>query len=256
MPLGRRLQRPGRNHGCEHYNSAVPDAPREDEIATILARLRQEVRHRPGGAADGGAAPPIRLTARQEAERLWPVTADRPLRRRVGASELVLGPVRVVLRKAMRWYVEPAFADQREFNATALELIDDLTERTGAGLTRLERALPGAPDLPDAGAYAADLRGAAPILTCDDPAPLATAGAESLGGVVFLAPDRAPPRESLRLLLELGATALRPGGVLLAEAGGAVAPDEAARLAREAGFGRADVRFGAGPHGYALVLHR
>jgi hypothetical protein len=35
----------------------------------------------------------------------------------------------------MRWYVEPAFADQRSFNDAVLKLIDDLDER----ITRLEQ---------------------------------------------------------------------------------------------------------------------
>jgi len=34
----------------------------------------------------------------------------------------------------MRWYVEPAFADQRAFNDSVLKLIDDLDER----IARLE----------------------------------------------------------------------------------------------------------------------
>jgi hypothetical protein len=35
----------------------------------------------------------------------------------------------------MRWYVEPAFADQRAFNDAVLKLIDDLDER----IQQLER---------------------------------------------------------------------------------------------------------------------
>jgi len=228
----------------------MPDAVRADEIAAIFERLRREVRRQPRSSAAGPAtALPIRLTARQEAERLWPVTADRPLQSRPGGAEVVLRPIRIVLRKAMRWYVEPPFADQRDFNAAALELIDDLAERTSAGLARLERALPESPDLPDAGPYAEDLRGASPVLVCDDPEDVQGL----LGGVLFLAPDRAPSAEALATLLARAAAAVRPGGVLVAEAGGPVAAEEAAQAARDAGFTRADVRFGAGPHGYLLV---
>jgi hypothetical protein len=32
----------------------------------------------------------------------------------------------------MRWYIEPALADQRRFNAAVLELIDDLKARIEA----------------------------------------------------------------------------------------------------------------------------
>ena len=34
--------------------------------------------------------------------------------------------MKAVLRKMMRWYVEPLAYDQRSFNAAALRLIDDL----------------------------------------------------------------------------------------------------------------------------------
>ena len=161
------------------YNSAVSGGVPEDEIEAIIARLREEVRLQPPSAGVDGARLPIRLTARQDAERLWPVSADRPLQRRLGRSEALLTPVRTVVRKLVRWYVEPPFADQREFNSTVLALIDDLAE--------------------------------------------------------------------------LAAAKLRPGGVLVLEAGGSVPPESAASVARAAGFRRADVRFGAGAHGYALV---
>ena len=42
--------------------------------------------------------------------------------------------MKLVLRRLMRWYVEPAFADQRAFNNAVLKLIDDLDER----MSRLE----------------------------------------------------------------------------------------------------------------------
>ena len=48
-----------------------------------------------------------RLAARDEAERLWPVSADRSLRLRPGVRGGVGTPVKAVLRKLMRWYVEP-----------------------------------------------------------------------------------------------------------------------------------------------------
>jgi DnaJ-domain-containing protein 1 len=45
-----------------------------------------------------------------------------------------------VLRRLMRWYVEPMAADQRAFNDAALKLIDDLSERVDR-LTEAVRAL-------------------------------------------------------------------------------------------------------------------
>jgi hypothetical protein len=54
---------------------------------------------------------------RDQAERLWPISAERPI---VGKG----GPLKAFLRRFMRWYVEPAFADQRAFNDAVLKLID------------------------------------------------------------------------------------------------------------------------------------
>ena len=233
----------------------MPDAVPEDEIAAILTRLREEVRLHPPGARRGGdgAGLPIWLTARQDAERLWPVSADRPLQRRSGGSETMLTPIRSVIRKLIRWYVEPPFADQREFNSAVLALVDDLAERTSAGLERLERALPGSPGGPEAGPYAEDLRGAAPLFACDDPAALDGVEDGTLGSVVLVGADRAPSAATLGRLAALAAAKLRPGGVLVAEAGGSVSPESAVAAAAEAGFRRADIRFGAGRHGFALI---
>src|SRR3954466_7528229 len=92
------------------------------DVAAVYERLKQEVR---GGGAQLGDEPArtrVRLSVRDQAERLWPVSAERPL---VGKG----GPVKAVLRRLMRWYVEPLAADQRAFNDAALKLIDDLSER-------------------------------------------------------------------------------------------------------------------------------
>ena len=86
-----------------------------------------------------------RRAARAEAERLWPVSADRPLRLRPGFRGGLGTPVKAVLRKLMRWYVEPLAYDQRSFNAAALRLVDDLEQRVGhleAELARLRSADP------------------------------------------------------------------------------------------------------------------
>ena len=69
----------------------------------------------------------VRLSARDQAERLWAISAERPIAGKVG-------PVKLFTRRFMRWYVEPAFADQRAFNDAVLKLIDDLDER----IARLE----------------------------------------------------------------------------------------------------------------------
>jgi len=68
------------------------------------------------------------------AERFWPVTPER---------ELGHGPkafVKRVLRKLMRWYVEPVAADQRIVNDSVLKLIDALSERADDATAARERA--------------------------------------------------------------------------------------------------------------------
>jgi hypothetical protein len=99
------------------------------DVGALFESLRQEVRR--SGADPGGAHgdPADRLAARAEAERLWPVSADRSLRLRPGVRGGIGTPVKAILRKAMRWYVEPLAYDQRSFNAAALRLIDDLQEQ-------------------------------------------------------------------------------------------------------------------------------
>jgi hypothetical protein len=102
--------------------------PGDVDVAALFAALREEVR-RSGADPSGSADPADRHAARAEAERLWPVSAERPLRLRPGARGGVGHPVKAVLRKMMRWYVEPLAYDQRSFNAAALRLIDDLQEQ-------------------------------------------------------------------------------------------------------------------------------
>lgn len=108
--------------------SAGVSAAAEVDVAALFASLREEVRR--SGADPGGPVDPAgRRAAREEAERLWPVSADRALRLRPGVSGGLGTPVKAVLRKLMRWYVEPLAYDQRSFNAAALRLIDDLQEQ-------------------------------------------------------------------------------------------------------------------------------
>jgi hypothetical protein len=113
------------------------DVPADEvDVRALVEALREEVRRsgsEPGGAGGSGD----RALARAEAERLWPVSADRSLRLRPGWRGAVGIPVKWVLRKLMRWYVEPLAYDQRSFNAALLRLIDDQDER----IRRLEDEL-------------------------------------------------------------------------------------------------------------------
>jgi hypothetical protein len=99
------------------------------DVEALFQQLKDEVRR---SGSDPGAArgsETERQTARAEAERLWPVSADRSLRLRAGVRGGIGTPAKAVLRKLMRWYVEPVAYDQRSFNAAALRLIDDLQEQ-------------------------------------------------------------------------------------------------------------------------------
>lgn len=120
----------------EKSNLAGISSGGEPDVAALFEQLKQEVRR--SGAAPGEAGgSDDRQAARAEAERLWPVSADRNLRLRPGVRGGVGTPAKAVLRKLMRWYVEPVAYDQRSFNAAALRLIDDLEER----VARLEAEL-------------------------------------------------------------------------------------------------------------------
>ncbi len=112
----------------------------EVDVDALFAALKEEIRR--SGADPGAAGEPReadRRAARAEAERLWPVSADRPLRLRPGFRGGLGTPVKAVLRKLMRWYVEPLAYDQRSFNAAALRLVDDLEQRVAALEAELAR---------------------------------------------------------------------------------------------------------------------
>ena len=109
------------------------------QIAAIFERLKDEISGREGVAArghDGTAPSASQAPSRAEAERYWAVTVDRPFLYKPGSwgrlRGLLLVPVKAVLRKLMRWYVEPAFAQQRDFNSRVLQALDELSERVDA----------------------------------------------------------------------------------------------------------------------------
>ena len=110
-------------------SAGISSADTALDVEELFRALREEVRR---SGADPGADTgdeDDRRAARAEAERLWPVSADRSLRLRPGVRGGVGTPVKAVLRKLMRWYVEPLAYDQRSFNAAALRLIDDLQDQ-------------------------------------------------------------------------------------------------------------------------------
>jgi hypothetical protein len=108
------------------------------DVEGLFRALREEVRRSGADPGASGGDEDERRIARAEAERLWPVSADRSLRLRPGVRGGVGTPVKAVLRKLMRWYVEPLAYDQRSFNAAALRLIDDLQEQVDRLQAELE----------------------------------------------------------------------------------------------------------------------
>jgi SAM-dependent methyltransferase len=108
------------------------------DVTALFERLKEEVRK--GGAAGDGKGRGVRLAARAQAERMWPVSAERPLERRRGLKGAVFHPVKLALRRLMRWYVEPLAAEQRAFNDAVLKLIDDLYEEADRAHGQLEAA--------------------------------------------------------------------------------------------------------------------
>ena len=108
--------------GVHDGASAPASLSAEVDAVELFERLREEIRR--GGVGPEGA----RATWRAQAERMWPVSAERPLVRRPGLKGAVAYPVKRLLRPLLRWYVEPLAAEQRAFNDAALKLVDDLYE--------------------------------------------------------------------------------------------------------------------------------
>jgi SAM-dependent methyltransferase len=106
-------------------------APDDFDVADLFEQLREELRR---GAGAGGGAESEFAATRALAERFWPVTAERE------AGGGPKGLVKRILRKLMRWYVEPLAADQRVYNSSVLKLVDALSERADAAAAANERA--------------------------------------------------------------------------------------------------------------------
>jgi 2-polyprenyl-3-methyl-5-hydroxy-6-metoxy-1,4-benzoquinol methylase len=173
-----------RGHEPKTPAGAGISPPGEVDVAALVERLREEL----AGGADGADAGRGRLlAARHRAERVWAVSADRPLERRPGPKGLVAHPVKRLLRPFLRWYVEPLAAEQRMFNDSVLKVLDGLSEELDRAddaraeqartlteleqrLTRVERrgagaapatvaAQPAAAAVPDYFAFEARMRG-------------------------------------------------------------------------------------------------
>jgi hypothetical protein len=119
----------------------------EDEVDSIMSRLRDELGAEASTEAGGDGSA---WAARAQAERFWAVTADRPFVSKPGAwgrfRGALLLPVKLVLRKLMRWYLEPALAQQRDFNSSILRAFTYLSERVDAAVARPEHGDKEAPE--------------------------------------------------------------------------------------------------------------
>jgi len=119
-------------------SAGISSADTTVDVEELFRALREEVRRSGADPGAGTSDEDDRRAARGEAERLWPVSADRSLRLRPGVRGGIGTPVKAVLRKLMRWYVEPLAYDQRSFNAAALRLIDDLQDQVDRLQAELE----------------------------------------------------------------------------------------------------------------------
>src|SRR3954470_12400085 len=99
------------------------------DVNALVEELRRELAGGPNGTQGRGAL----LAARHRAERLWAVSADRPLERRPGPKGWVAYPLKKVLRPFLRWYVEPLAHEQRMFNDVVLKMVDGLLEEVDRG---------------------------------------------------------------------------------------------------------------------------
>src|SRR5262245_5073318 len=114
-------------------------APEEVDVDALFVRLQDEVRWGGSAPADGDRS--ARVAWRGHAERTWPVSAERPIRRRPGVRGFFAYGLKKALRPFLRWYVEPLAAEQRSYNDARLKLVDELSERADQAASREEAAL-------------------------------------------------------------------------------------------------------------------
>jgi SAM-dependent methyltransferase len=112
------------------------NAPDSVDVNALVERLREEL----AGGANGSQGRGALLAARHRAERLWAVSADRPLERRPGPKGWVAYPLKKLLRPFLRWYVEPLAHEQRMFNDVVLKIVDGLVEEIDRGERSREEA--------------------------------------------------------------------------------------------------------------------
>ena len=86
---------------AKNGDSAGVSANPPVDVEELFRALREEVRRSGADPGAGTGDEEDRRVARAEAERLWPVSADRSLRLRPGVRGGIGTPVKAVLRKLM-----------------------------------------------------------------------------------------------------------------------------------------------------------
>ena len=97
------------------------------DVVALFEQIQQELRGVAGQEADAAPNATRRAELRLGAERWWSVSAERPIPRRAGPLGAPIVLVKKVLKRLMRWYVDPLAHDQRTFNDAALKLVDDIS---------------------------------------------------------------------------------------------------------------------------------
>src|ERR1051325_3918863 len=134
------MERVGERGDEGEAGNGVAELAPEQAVQALFERLKEEIRHaRSANLADASDRGLVRSRLRTVAERFWVVRFIRPFERRPGLRGLILQPIKVVIARLIRWYVEPFAADQRAFNDSALKLVDQLFEEVDAVFGRMER---------------------------------------------------------------------------------------------------------------------
>ena len=97
------------------------------DVVALFEQIQAELRGVAGQEADAAPSATRRAELRLAAERWWSVSAERPIPDRAGRSGRSIVLVKKVLKRLMRWYVDPLAHDQRTFNDAALKLVDDIS---------------------------------------------------------------------------------------------------------------------------------
>src|SRR3954453_5714395 len=107
--------------------NGTPAGSSDVDVVALFEQIQAGLRGGAGQDAAGEPSATRRAELRLAAERWWSVSAERPIPNRGGPLGAVIVLVKKVLKRLMRWYVDPLAHDQRTFNDAALKLVDDVS---------------------------------------------------------------------------------------------------------------------------------